>query len=387
VRRLLILLLCGTWAACSNPNAPTTPAATATSQSRVIGLIGNLAFGSITVGSSAEATLTITNSGSGPLTVSSLTLPGGYAATWSAGTIAAGNSQAVTIRFTPTAAQNYNGSVIVNGDQTSGTNAISVSGTGVARTVAPSTAVVTGTVTDGTSRGVLPGILVQITSGPDNGKSVKTDGAGTYQLTVTPGAFTMQLSATSYITQTLDVTIASSTRVDVVLQRVPAPPPPPPAPSAPATARTSLSFVSDPGDYIGQGESHSYGLADGTWRATFSSFNGVDHVSVQLTNFNGPTGSWFWWYLDFAAPKGQRLTIGTYEAARRYPFQPPAQPGLSFSGSGRGCNELTGRFTITGLTIGPGDSVEYLAATFEQHCEGVSKALNGQVTIAANPWR
>jgi hypothetical protein len=158
-------------------------------------------------------------------------------------------------------------------------------------------------------------------------------------------------------------------------------------PTAPSgvTSKTFLSFESDPGDYIGQGQSRAYALQDGTWNARFNSSNGVEHASVSVTQFGGPSS--FWWYLELAAPKGGRLVPGRYEAARRFPFQPDTQPGLSFSGSGRGCNILTGWFRIYEIEIGPGGIVERLEATFEQNCEGASPALRGQVSIAANPWR
>jgi len=77
--------------------------------------------------------LTITNLGNATLTVTGMTGPSGYAASWTTGTIAAGASQLVTITFSPIAAQNYNGTLIVNGDQTGGTNTIAISGTGTIR--------------------------------------------------------------------------------------------------------------------------------------------------------------------------------------------------------------------------------------------------------------
>jgi copper(I)-binding protein len=113
-----------------SPSTPSTPAAT-----RVMALSGILAFGNVTGGTTASATLTITNNGSTPLTVSSLSLPTSinqaYIASFTSGTIAAGASQAVTIRFSPIAAQDYGGTLTVNADQTSGTNTTAVSGVGV----------------------------------------------------------------------------------------------------------------------------------------------------------------------------------------------------------------------------------------------------------------
>jgi len=98
---------------------------------RIISLSGNLAFGNVSVGSTQTTALTITNMGFSPLIVSSITCPAGFSGNWS-GTIAAGGSQAVTVTFTPTAAQSYSGTVTVNSNKTDGVNTISASGTGVA---------------------------------------------------------------------------------------------------------------------------------------------------------------------------------------------------------------------------------------------------------------
>jgi uncharacterized membrane protein len=99
---------------------------------RIISLTGNLAFGSVQVGATATAQLTITNSGNATLTVTGIAVPIGYAANWTSGTIAPGASRYVTITFAPAAAQTYNGTLVVNADQTGGTNTIAVSGTGTA---------------------------------------------------------------------------------------------------------------------------------------------------------------------------------------------------------------------------------------------------------------
>ena len=110
----------------NNATSPAAPSAT-----KIIGVSGNLAFGNVAVGSQATAVMLITNSGNSALTVTGMTGPGAYSASWTSGSIPAGGSQSVTIGFSPTAAVSYNGAITVNGDQTSGTNAITVSGTGV----------------------------------------------------------------------------------------------------------------------------------------------------------------------------------------------------------------------------------------------------------------
>jgi surface antigen len=114
----------GTW---SGKNSFTT----ATTPTRIISLGGSLAFGSVTVNSSAQSTLTIYNTGNSTMTVSSISYPSGFSGNWS-GTITAGNSQSVTVTFTPTSATSYGGTVTVNSDATSGVNTIAASGTGTA---------------------------------------------------------------------------------------------------------------------------------------------------------------------------------------------------------------------------------------------------------------
>jgi len=76
--------------------------------------------------------LAISNNGNSTLTVTGITGPSGYTASWTSGTIAAGANQDVTVRFTPIAETSYNGTVTVNADHTSGTNTITISGTGSA---------------------------------------------------------------------------------------------------------------------------------------------------------------------------------------------------------------------------------------------------------------
>ena len=103
---------------------------TAPAETRIIGLSGNLAFGGVTTGQTATATMTIANSGTLTLTVSSISYPSGFSGAWS-GTIAAGGSHAVTVTFAPTAVQSYGGTVTVNSDKTSGANTLAASGTGI----------------------------------------------------------------------------------------------------------------------------------------------------------------------------------------------------------------------------------------------------------------
>ena len=85
----------------------------------------------------------------------------------------------------------------------------------------PATYTLSGLLTDGFSGGILPGIDVLITSGPNQGQDVKTDSTGHYSFSgISSGTFTVQFSAVSYVTQTMTATVAGDTTVNVVLQRM-----------------------------------------------------------------------------------------------------------------------------------------------------------------------
>lgn len=160
----------------------------------------------------------------------------------------------------------------------------------------------------------------------------------------------------------------------------------------PATARASyvaatqgsLTMTSDPGDYIGGGQSYSFATPDYTFfthgDATY--FDG-NMAQVQVS---GPGHSWS---LGFQAPTGQTLTPGvTYpNAIRGLQSAPPpgAQPRMDVSGDGRGCNTLTGSFTVLDVTYGPYGYLQSFHVTFEQHCEGAAPALRGELTVVAPP--
>ncbi|MEU4471811.1 hypothetical protein [Micromonospora sp. NPDC023888] len=151
--------------------------------------------------------------------------------------------------------------------------------------------------------------------------------------------------------------------------------------AAPAQAQTvesgSVSFSGDPGDYITGGDSYAYSTDDGDELTTNGAVDN-SRVSVSINGYNGD-----WWSLTFDAPGTAALAPGTYKAATRYPFN-GAGPGLDLSGNGRGCNELTGTFTVINAVFGPNGYVQTFDATFEQHCEGGTAAARGEVHIA-NP--
>ena len=140
---------------------------------------------------------------------------------------------------------------------------------------------------------------------------------------------------------------------------------------------TSLTLNSDPGDFIGGGQFTFLTPSDGSFSASQNFDQGVS------ISFFGQPG--VFWFLDFAAPNNQLLTVGSYLGATRFPFQSTSVPGLDVDGDGRGCNTLTGSFQVLEISYGPGTTINSFDATFEQHCEGAAPALHGEIRFNAHP--
>ena len=106
---------------------------------------------------------------------------------------------------------------------------------------------ITGTVIDATSHGILPNILIVVFDGPSKGQSTRTDAQGRFMLTeVSSQSTTLEVSATSYITARAGVPTGGDVQTTIILQRttgpspgpVPLPPPTNPTPPANGTAIT-----------------------------------------------------------------------------------------------------------------------------------------------------
>ena len=134
---------------------------------------------------------------------------------------------------------------------------------------------------------------------------------------------------------------------------------------------TAMALNSQAGDYIGQGLTFLQ-------TSTYTSFS-----TSSTATFAGITlGSPDYWTLDFAAPAGQNLTVGTYQNAQRYPFQGDAA-GLSVYGAGRGCNMDTGSFTVKQVQPDGNGGLASFSTDFQQDCDGDSGLLFGSVVINA----
>ncbi len=140
---------------------------------------------------------------------------------------------------------------------------------------------------------------------------------------------------------------------------------------------TSLTMTSQAGDYIGAGKTYNFTGANSViWIASGS----LTGLSARLTAADGQ-----WWDVDMYPASGEVLAVGHYPNATRYPFNGSGN-GLNVDGDGRGCNTLTGSFTVKQVAFSAVDnSLQHFDGTFVQHCEGNSPALTGELKYESAP--
>jgi hypothetical protein len=139
-----------------------------------------------------------------------------------------------------------------------------------------------------------------------------------------------------------------------------------------ASTPTPVSAVfidSEAGDFLGQGVSGTSASNPGS--VTYE--GNVD--GIQTFTYGGTAA----WTFSFAAPPGETLESGTYEDAVRAVSRAAGQPGLDVGSPGRGCNTVAGRFIVDEVTYDSSGELTSFAARFEDHCEGETGAVFGDL--------
>ncbi len=158
----------------------------------------------------------------------------------------------------------------------------------------------------------------------------------------------------------------------------------------------TIEMHSEAGDYIGAGLDWLVGPSDGEFTASMGIDSNGDPSSVTISFFhNGtnPESGLFWDFLFSTSHLGVPLAVGTYTDAQRAAFAEDGHPGLDVGGDGRGCNSISGEFTLTDLQyevitdptgfLDPSLNLLRFAATFKQHCGDSTDIplLTGTVTF------
>jgi hypothetical protein len=136
------------------------------------------------------------------------------------------------------------------------------------------------------------------------------------------------------------------------------------------TASAYLYYRSEPGDYIGAGQTF-FARSDSMGGGVVSSTNQLNFFVQNTTISTGAS------MLILSDKDGLPLKAGFYSGATRG-FDKNTN-GLDFSTDGRGCNMTSGNFEIKEISVDESYSVTKLAVDFEQHCEGFNAALFGSI--------
>ena len=130
---------------------------------------------------------------------------------------------------------------------------------------------------------------------------------------------------------------------------------------------------SEPGDWVGAGLQSNFNQ----FNSTISGGGTPGRVGMAVTSGSR------WFYATISAPAGQSLAVGDYHDAQRAAFAEAGHPGIDVDGDGRGCNTISGQFTVREIVFDAGGRLAKFAADVEQHCEGGPTALFASFRLAS----
>jgi hypothetical protein len=139
------------------------------------------------------------------------------------------------------------------------------------------------------------------------------------------------------------------------------------APAQAIVSITAFTLDSQPGDYIGQGQTVTMTSSNATISAT------GDTSSIDVTAFSGSHSL----EAVLAPPTGGALTTGTTYPTTK--LGDASNAALDVGGDGRGCSTSTGTMTVNQISVDGLGQIDALAVTYEQHCESATPALFGEL--------
>lgn len=155
-----------------------------------------------------------------------------------------------------------------------------------------------------------------------------------------------------------------------------------PTSDASSVTSASLSLTSQPGDYVGQGQSRQYAAPGDIFQFYSTSYSAPPTTSGFRVHVSASDGES--WTVEIDPPRGQSLHLGSYQAVR-IPAPGASEATLDVSGDGRGCNNSYSSFDITVLQADSSGVVTAVDVSFTQHCEQpAAPALTGRVWVKAN---
>ena len=155
------------------------------------------------------------------------------------------------------------------------------------------------------------------------------------------------------------------------------------APNADAASANVLVIEPDTGEWLSGGVAKTFSGDSSTFSANY------DEVSVHIgVDYISPEGAYEGWTMQFAAPPGQPLEVGTYTDIARAPFRAWGQAGWdathTATTAGGACNTISGSFTVNAFAWGSFKSNGYrrvliFDADWEIRCSERPETLRGHV--------
>jgi hypothetical protein len=141
-------------------------------------------------------------------------------------------------------------------------------------------------------------------------------------------------------------------------------------PSQRMTGRIELA--GGPGEYIMDGQTV---VITGTEGIITAALDGVGDVTITASKGDET------WELAFSMPRGAHLKRGRYTRAERHNFASDGRAGVSVTGSGRGCNKVTGEATITDAVQTANGKLSRLSMIIKQRCDDNPAVLQAIVDL------
>jgi hypothetical protein len=138
-----------------------------------------------------------------------------------------------------------------------------------------------------------------------------------------------------------------------------------------------LSYSSAPGEFIGGGQTRSFTTAN--YDMAFGGTRNAVNVMIYVPSDHSRS-----WGLHLIAPLGEELAPGEYFLTERASFVTGRAPGLEFWGDGRGCNTVSGMFTIRQIKFDAYGKLSRLEATAMQYCDDNPNPLAIEVRYRAS---
>ncbi len=133
---------------------------------------------------------------------------------------------------------------------------------------------------------------------------------------------------------------------------------------------TFIHLESESGDFIGNGRTFLLLPEEGDFSVTQQS---EYEITFEFMSDDE------WWELEFITPNKNRFEKKIYKNAERCDFQSTNKPGMSISGNGKGCSEISGMFNVLDVKYDNKGNIENFYINFEQSCDGAKAVIRGEI--------